>query len=150
MLGSALCTICGSSYIPGTFALIGSPWPEVLKMMNCASPGFGQPEAGTSARARRGLIRSDVGRPVASARKPIMPVPNRVDSTAWRRVIILPFLSQADRKRRGRETCNDERGLQRVRRGRAALSRFLEVRFEQVGRGLGARVTGRERHDDTH
>src|SRR5271170_5403640 len=44
IVGSTLWTTFGSSYVPGTLALIGSPFPEVLRMMNCApllAPGHG-------------------------------------------------------------------------------------------------------------
>ena len=36
IVGSVLWTMFGSSYVPGTLALIGSPLPDVLKMMYCA------------------------------------------------------------------------------------------------------------------
>ena len=56
--------------VPGTLAFIGSPLPDVLRMMNCAAllaPGQG---AGTWASARRGSRRNAAGSPVASARRP--------------------------------------------------------------------------------
>ncbi|HZJ63182.1 MAG TPA: hypothetical protein VFD36_06620 [Kofleriaceae bacterium] len=67
IVGSALCVMLGSSYVPGTFALIGSPLPEVLRMMNCA---FDESHAAPSANARRPLRRMPAGMPVASARRP--------------------------------------------------------------------------------
>ena len=69
IVGSALCVMLGSSYVPGTFALIGSPLPEVLRITNCAFDGFAQ-VAAPSANARRPLRRMPAGMPVASARSP--------------------------------------------------------------------------------
>jgi hypothetical protein len=88
--GSGLWTIKGSSYVPGTLALIGSPCPDVLKMMNCAL-SFAPHGGGTDASARRGSRRSDAGRPVASARSPTRPVPKSVERRAFRRVIMFAF-----------------------------------------------------------
>src|SRR5262245_45203618 len=39
MIGSALCTISGSSYVPGTLVPMGSPSPDVVMITNCALSG---------------------------------------------------------------------------------------------------------------
>src|SRR5580700_1518081 len=70
IVGSALCTTFESSYVPGTLALIGSPLPDVLKMMNCAFWLDAHAGGGLSASARRGSSKSAAGRPVARARRP--------------------------------------------------------------------------------
>ena len=48
-------------------------------MRNCAA-GLG--DDGMSASALRGFRRSEAGRPVASERRPIMPLPKRVERIA--------------------------------------------------------------------
>jgi len=72
--GSALWVIFGSSYIPGTFALMGSPAPDVARIKYWV---LGSGTHMPSARALRSMNR-EIGRPVASARRPIIPPPNRV------------------------------------------------------------------------
>src|SRR5882672_9424660 len=82
IVGSALCTIFGSSYVPGTFALIGSPLPDVWKMTYWAfalDPHMG---SGGAASARRGFRRKEAGSPVARARSPTYPAPKSVDMRA--------------------------------------------------------------------
>ena len=89
MAGSWLWAMFVSSYVPGTLALMGSPLPDVQKMMNCAFAAAAQPVMLLgSARAFRGLSKSETGSPVARARRPTQPAPNKVDSRASRRLII--------------------------------------------------------------
>src|SRR5439155_7117439 len=90
--GSELWTMFGSSYVPGTLALMGSPWPDVFMMMNCALSLEAHVGKVPSARARRGFSKNEAGRPVARARRPTRPDPNRVDKMALRRVIIVASL----------------------------------------------------------
>ena len=89
IVASALWTIFGSSYIPGTLALSGSPLPSVLKMKYCALVAAPQAGAGLAASARRGLARNAAGSPVARARRPMPPAPNSVESSACRRVSVM-------------------------------------------------------------
>src|ERR1700733_10763917 len=70
IVGSVLWTTFGSRYVPGTLALIGSPFPEVLITMNCAAPLVPGHGDGVCASARRGSRRNAAGSPVASARSP--------------------------------------------------------------------------------
>ena len=72
MVASMLCAIVASgplvAYVPGAFALSGSPNPEVARIMNCALV-FAQ--AGiSSAKAFLPFARIAVGMPVASERSP--------------------------------------------------------------------------------
>src|SRR4051812_20786739 len=87
--------MAASSYVPGTLALMGSPEPDVLRMMYCALSGAAQAGPGSAASARRGLSRNDAGSPVASERSPMAPGPNSSEPIALRREIIasprLPF-----------------------------------------------------------
>src|ERR1700733_11071162 len=81
LIFSAVAAIVGSSgcesveigpdvaYVPGAFALIGSPWADVLKMMYCAF-AFEQ-LVGAPANALGPRSRMLAGIPVASARNPM-------------------------------------------------------------------------------
>src|SRR5438105_1441666 len=84
--GSIGWTMFGLSNAPGTLALSGSPPPEVLRIRYCAFDLSKQAKL-PSARARRGLAISESGSPVASARSPTQPAPNRPVRIASRRVI---------------------------------------------------------------
>src|SRR5579872_6640359 len=146
MVGSALCTILGSSYVPGALALIGSPLPDVWKMTNWPDEPVGH-AGGVSARARRGSRSTVAGRPVASARRPTYPVPKSIDRRASRR-LIMRRSSQADRYGGRCEARGHEDRLERVRCARARLLGGREVTLQE---GLRLRVAGvarRERHDD--
>ena len=70
VISSALLwTMSGSSYVPGTLALIESPSPDVLKMTNCASLSPVRADV-DRASALRGLAKNAAGSPVASDRSP--------------------------------------------------------------------------------
>src|SRR5262245_29539131 len=103
----------GSRYMPGTFALSGSPLPEVDRMKYCAFAAA--PQAGRSASALRGLSRNEVGSPVASERSPIQPAPKRNERSIFRRELIMGASSHPDADERRGETGDDEGGLERVR-----------------------------------
>ncbi len=65
--------------------MIGSPWPDVLRMMYWAFEASGQAGAGSSASALRGSSKNAAGSPVASDRRPTRPAPKSVESSASRR-----------------------------------------------------------------
>src|SRR4029077_2854180 len=97
-----LCTIAGSSYVPGAFALRGSPVPDVLKTMNWArSGGAVHAGAGGAASAALGSRRNQAGSPVASDRSPTQPAPKRVVSRASRREIVIELLTDLPRRSTG-------------------------------------------------
>src|SRR5581483_1492829 len=72
---------------------MGSPAPDVLRMMYWALSGAAQAGAGSAASARRGLSRNEAGSPVASERSPMAPGPKSSEPIALRREIIASPLS---------------------------------------------------------
>src|ERR1700722_1738400 len=105
MVGSRLWTMLVSSYVPGTLELMGSPWPDVLKMMYCALLWVAQvgPDGAVWASALRGSRRNDAGKPVASARRPMQPAPKSVDIRASRRETLIEKSFLTSRWRRTSE-----------------------------------------------
>src|SRR5262249_33813991 len=84
---SGLWTMRGSSYMPGTLVLTGSPSPDVLKMMYCALSAAPH-GAGTSPSAFCGFKRNEMGSPLAIERSPTPPAPKSIERSALRREIM--------------------------------------------------------------
>src|SRR5262249_31552146 len=127
---SGLWTMRGSSYMPGTLVLTGSPSPDVLKMMYCALSAAPH-GAGTSASAFCGFKRNEMGSPLAIERSPTPPAPKSIERSALRREI-MACSSESNGDRRWRKARHDEGRLKGLRRCRARLfHRGGEMRLQE-------------------